>query len=68
MIIYLMMTIFQAKINKLGDLDLVSINCNTLDSSKLVANTLDDLAGIIEDVGMDNLCKQLDLDSSDCTF
>ena len=55
----------QANINKLGDLDLISLDCNTPGSSKLIANAMDDLAGIIEDVGMENLCNQLDLD---CTF
>ena len=58
----------QATINKLGDLNLIDLDCNTPGSSKLVADTLDDLAGIIEDVGMDNLCKQLGLDLADCSF
>jgi len=57
-----------ATINKLGDLDLIDLDCNTPGSSNLVADTLDDLAGIIEDVGMDTLCKQLGLDSADCSF
>ena len=58
----------QVTINKLRDLDMVTLDCNTPGSSELVANTLEDLAGIIEDVGMENLCKQLGLNSSDCTF
>ena len=55
----------QANIKKLGDLDLITLDCNTPGSSQLIANALDDLAGLIEEVGMENLCNQLDLD---CTF
>ena len=58
----------KARINNLGYLDNVSLDCNTPGSSQLVANTLDDLAGIIEDVGITNLCKQLDIQAGDCKF
>jgi hypothetical protein len=57
----------QANINKLGDLNLFTLDCNTPGSSHVVADTLDDLAVLIEDVGIDNLCKQLDL-GLDCNF
>jgi len=57
-----------ARINNLGYLDNVSLDCNTPGSSQLVANTLDDLAGIIEDVGITNLCQQLDIQAGDCKF
>ena len=67
-IIFSNFAFIQATINKLGDLNLIDLDCNTPGSSKLVADTLDDLAGIIEDVGMDNLCKQLGLDAADCSF
>jgi hypothetical protein len=53
--------------NKLGDLGLVTLDCNKPGSSKLVADTLDDLAVLIEDVGIESLCNQLDL-GLDCTF
>merc|ERR1711892_1188891 len=57
-----------ANINKFGDLDLISLDCNTPGSSQLVADTLEDLAGVIEDVGLVNLCKQVGLASADCQF
>lgn len=55
-------------INKLGDLNIVALDCNTPGSSQLVADAMEDLAGIIEDVGMENLCRQLDLKPADCSF
>ena len=57
----------QASINKFEEFNLISLGCNTPGSSELVANTLDDLAGIIEDVGVTNLCRQIGLNSEDCT-
>ena len=56
--------LIKANINKLGDIELFSLDCNTPGSSKLVADSLDELAELIEDVGMENLCSQLDLDCS----
>ena len=53
--------------DKLGDLSLVSLDCAAPGSTELVAKTMEDLAGLIEDIGMENLCRQLDLDSADCT-
>ena len=55
-------------LDKLGGLNIVSLDCNTPGSSKLVADTLDDLAGLIDDIGMSNLCNQLGLDAADCSF
>ena len=66
--IYVLCFCFKAHINNLGYLDNVSLDCNRPGSSQLVANTLDDLAGIIEDVGITNLCKQLGIQAEDCTF
>merc|ERR1712123_367687 len=37
-------------------------------TKKVVADTLEDLAGVIEDVGLVNLCKQVGLASADCQF
>ena len=54
--------IIQANIKKLGDLELITLDCNTPGSSKLIADALDDLAGLVEEVGMQNLCNQLNLD------
>merc|ERR1739838_882336 len=51
-----------ANINKLGDLDLGTLECDTPGSFKVAAITLDDLAGIIEDVGIEKLAEQLGLD------
>lgn len=56
-----------AKVDKLGDLSLDSLACANPGSADLVANTIEDLAGLIEDIGMENLCRQLGLDSEDCT-
>ena len=64
------MIIFQAKVNKLGDLDLdlVILDCATPGSTERVAQTLEDLAGLIDHVGVENLCQQLGLGSDDCTL
>lgn len=56
-----------ANINKLGDLDLGDLECNKAGSFKVAAETMDDLATLIEDVGLENLCNQLDL-GLDCAF
>ena len=49
----------QANLNKLGDLDLITLNCNTPGASQLIANAMDDLAGLIEEVGNMNFCNFL---------
>jgi len=54
-----------ANIKKLGNLDLISLDCNKAGSAQRIANALEDLAGLIEEVGLDNLCNQLNLD---CTI
>merc|ERR1711892_432464 len=56
-----------ANINKLGSLDLGSLECNKTGSFEVAAETLEDLAKLIDDVGIESLCNQLDLDV-DCTF
>merc|ERR1711892_27004 len=56
-----------ANINKLGNLDLGTLECNEAGSFKVAADTLDDVAQLIEDVGLQTLCNQLDLDL-DCDF
>ena len=63
-----MFLIFKARINKLSYFEVEDLDCNKPGSSKLVANTLEDLAGIIEDVGITNLCKQIGLNYSECSF
>jgi len=54
-------------INKLGSLDLGTLECNKPGSFKVAASTLDDLATLVEDVGVEALCKQLDL-GLNCVF
>jgi len=49
-------------IEKLRDLDLISLDCNTPWKLELIAGTMDDLAQLMEDVGMENLCRELNLD------
>merc|ERR1711892_1347249 len=56
-----------ANINKLGSLELGSLECNKTGSFEVAAETLEDLAKLIDDVGIESLCNQLDLDV-DCTF
>merc|ERR1712106_1138988 len=56
-----------ANINKLGNLDLGTLECNKSGSFQVAAETLEDLAQLIEDVGLQTLCNQLDLDL-DCDF
>jgi len=57
-----------AKIDKLGALNLVGLECTTSGTFDSVATTLEEIAGLIEDVGIESLCKQLGLDSNDCSF
>merc|ERR1739838_156875 len=56
-----------SSIKKLGDLDLGTLECDTPGSFKVAADSLDDLAGIIEEVGIEKLAEQLGLDL-DFTF
>ena len=59
--------ILQAKIDLLGDVDPVNLICHTPGSFKLVADNMEDLAGLLDDIGLENLCKQLDIAAEDCT-
>ena len=59
--------ILQTKIDKLGDLEPVSLYCDEPGSFKTVAEDMDDLAGLMDDIGLENLCRQLDLEPKDCT-
>jgi len=54
-----------ANFKKLGEFDMITLDCKTAQSSQRVANALDDLAALVEEVGMENLCNQLNLD---CKF
>jgi len=54
----------RANINKLEDDGIFTLNCNSPGSTQLVAESLDDLAELIDEVGIDTLCSQLDLDCS----
>jgi len=56
-----------ANINKIGNLDLGTLECNKPGSFKVAAETLDDIAKLIEEVGIKALCNQLDMDL-DCDF
>jgi len=49
-------------IEKLRDLGLISLDCNTPWTLELIAGTMDDLSVLMEDVGLENLCKELNLD------
>merc|ERR1711997_540923 len=51
-------------IEKIDHLDMITLDCNQSKSSGKITDTLEDLAGLIEEVGLENLCNQLDLDCS----
>ena len=57
----------QSKIDLLGDVAPVNLNCHTPGSFRLVADNMEDLAGLLDDIGLENLCKQLDIAAEDCT-
>jgi len=52
---------------KIGDLGLGTLDCNTPGSFKVAADTLDELAVLIEEVGIEELAEQLGIDL-DFTF
>ena len=52
---------------KLGNYDLGTLECNNSGSFKVAAQTLDDIAKLIEEVGLETLCTQLGVDL-DCSF
>jgi len=54
-------------IMKLGNYDLGTLECNNSGSFKVAAQTLDDVAKLIEEVGLETLCTQLGVDL-DCSF
>ena len=58
----------QANISKLGDLDLGTLECTNSGSFKVAAQALDDIANLIEEVGIEKLCQQLGLAQADCSF
>ena len=59
--------IVQTKIDKLGAVDPVSLDCSTPGAFKIVAEDMEDLAGLMDDIGLENLCRQLDQKPEDCT-
>ena len=62
--LFLFIFSIQANINKLEDAGIFTLNCNSPGSTQFVAESLDDLAELIDEVGIDSLCSQLDLDCS----
>ena len=46
------------------DAELFTLDCNAPGSTQLVAESLDDLANLIDEIGIKTLCSQLDLDCS----
>ena len=49
---------------KVDGLDLGTLDCDSPGDFSLAAQTLDDLADVIEDVGIENLQEQLGVDLS----
>jgi len=54
------------KIDKIGDLAPVNLHCDIPGSFERVAESMEDLAGLMDDIGLENLCRQLDLEPQDC--
>lgn len=54
------------KIDKLGAVDPVDLYCDTPGAFKRVARDMEDLAGLMDDIGLENLCTQLELEPEDC--
>jgi len=55
------------KIDKLGNVEPVGLYCDTPLAFERVAEDMEDLADLMDDIGLDNLCRQLDLEAEDCT-
>jgi len=55
------------KIDKLGDFEPVALHCGSPGVYKMVAKDMEDLAALMDDIGLDNLCTQLELEPEDCT-
>jgi len=55
------------KIDKLGAVEPVGLYCDTPLAFKTVAKDMEDLAGLMDDIGLENLCRQLDLQPEECT-
>ena len=54
----------QNELNKIGDLGVGELNCNRPGDFTLAADTMDEVATLIEEVGLDNLQQQLGVDFS----
>ena len=54
----------KAELEKVDGLDLGTLDCDSPGDFSLAAQTLDDLADVIEDVGIENLQEQLGVDLS----
>merc|ERR1712130_860128 len=52
------------ELNKIGDLGVGELNCNRPGDFTLAADTMDEVATLIEEVGLDNLQQQLGVDFS----
>ena len=59
--------ILQGKIDKLGDFEPVGLDCGSPGVYKMVAKDMEDLAGLMDEIGLGILCRQLDLEPEDCT-
>ena len=55
---------WQAQLNKIDNLGLGEIDCTRPGDFSVAANTMEDLAAIIDEVGIDQLQKQLGVDLS----
>ena len=50
--------------NKIGDLGVGELNCNRPGDFTVAADTMDEVATLIEEIGLDNLQQQLGVDFS----
>ena len=58
------MPYFKNELNKIGDLGVGELNCNKPGDFTVAADTMDEVATLIEEVGLDNLQQQLGVDFS----
>jgi len=52
------------ELNKIGDLGVGELNCNKPGDFTVAADTMDEVATLIEEIGLDNLQQQLGVDFS----
>ena len=55
---------FKGELNKIGDLGVGELNCDTPGDFSVAAKTMEDVATLIDDIGLESLQEQLGVDFS----